>query len=137
QALGGGLQNAIQGMFLKYNLTAKTWNSLTKARGAAGGGAPRSQYQEEGSGFLKRGALRYQLLVPSYLVMFAFFLVLTVCWLFVAERRQGTMKRLMAAPLPRQQILLGKLIPCLLLSLFPGVFLLVMGKLLFAMSLVP
>ena len=58
--------------------------------------------------------------MPSYLVMFAFFLVLTVGWLFVAERRQGTMKRLMAAPLTRGQILLGKLIPCLLRVAVPG-----------------
>ena len=52
-------------------------------------------------GILKRGAIRYQLLVPSYIVMFAFFLVLTVGWLFVAERRQGTLKRLRAHILAR------------------------------------
>ena len=44
--------------------------------------------------------------------MFAYFLVLTVGWLFVAERRQGTLKRLRAAPLSRSEILLGKLLPC-------------------------
>src|SRR5262249_52864454 len=93
-----------------------------------------SLYREEGSGWLKRGAVRYQLLVPSYLVMFAFFLVLTVGWLFVAERRQGTMQRLIAAPLTRGQILLGKLIPCLFLSLFQGFFLLAAGRVLFDMS---
>ncbi len=132
--LSAGLQNALQNLFPKYNLTAKTWASLTKEHEHHGGGAAASPYREEGSGWLKRGAIRYQLLVPSYLVMFAFFLVLTVGWLFVAERRQGTMKRLVAAPLTRGQILLGKLIPCLLLSLFQGFFLLLAGKLLFAMS---
>src|SRR6266496_1069362 len=66
--------------------------------------------------------------------MFAFFLVLTVGWLFVAERRQGTMKRLVAAPLMRWQILLGKLIPCLFMSLFQGFFILLMGRILFGMS---
>ncbi len=85
-------------------------------------------------GVLKRGALRYQSLVPSYTVMFAFFLVLTVGWLFVAERRQGTLKRLRAAPLSRSQILLGKMVPCFLLSLGQGVFLLLAGKLVFGMS---
>lgn len=78
--------------------------------------------------------MRYQLLVPSYLVMFAFFLVLTVGWMFVAERRQGTMKRLRMAPLSRWQILIGKLLPCLLVSVFQGVFLLLAGKALFGMS---
>ena len=34
----------------------------------------------------------------------------------------------------RGQILLGKLIPCLLLSLFQGFFLLLAGKLIFGMS---
>src|SRR5262249_48940818 len=59
---------------------------------------------------------------------------LTVGWLFVGERRQGTMKRLIAAPITRGQILLGKLIPCLCLSLFQGFFLLGAGKLIFGMS---
>jgi len=78
--------------------------------------------------------MRYQIIVPSYTVMFAYFLVLTVGWLFVAERRQGTLKRLRAAPLSRSQILMGKLLPCLLLSLAQGFFLLVAGKLIFGMS---
>jgi ABC-type Na+ efflux pump permease subunit len=100
---------------------------------------PRQAMQEspyvnlEGSGPLKRGAARYQLLVPSYTVMFAFFLVMTVGWLFVAERREGTLKRLRAAPITRSQILLGKLIPCFLLSLGQGILLLVAGRLLFGM----
>ena len=66
--------------------------------------------------------------------MFAYFLVLTVGWLFVAERRQGTLKRLRAAPLSRAQILLGKLMPCFLLSMGQGLFLLAAGKLVFGMS---
>jgi ABC-type multidrug transport system permease subunit len=67
--------------------------------------------------------------------MFAFFLVLTVGWLFVAERRQGTLKRLRAAPLSRTEILLGKMVPCFLLSLGQGFFLLVAGKVVFDMRL--
>ncbi len=58
-------------------------------------GAGVSVYAPAGSsGLLNRGSFRYQVLVPSYTVMFAYFLVLTVGWLFVAERRQGTLKRL-------------------------------------------
>ncbi len=66
--------------------------------------------------------------------MFAYFLVLAVGWLFVAERRQGTLKRLRAAPLSSGEILLGKLVPCFLLSLAQGLFLLVAGRMVFAMS---
>jgi ABC-type Na+ efflux pump permease subunit len=132
--LGGGVQKALEKLFPNYNLTAKTWASLTKSEARTGGGAEPTPYADPGTGLLKRGALRYQILVPSYTVMFAFFLVLTVGWLFVAERHQGTLKRLRAAPLSRTQILLGKLIPCFALSLFQGLFLLGAGKLVFGMS---
>src|SRR5262249_30171798 len=108
--LGAGLQNSLQKIFPSYNLTAKTWASLTKQKEIVSDkSGQNTDYAEDGSGFLKRGGSRYQLLVPSYLVMFAFFLVLTVGWLFVAERRQGTMKRLVVAPLTKGQILLGKM----------------------------
>jgi ABC-type Na+ efflux pump permease subunit len=131
--LGSGVQKAIQDFFPNYKLTGKTWADLTKAEVASGGGAEATPYTPEGTGLLKRGALRYQILVPSYIVMFAFFLVLTVSWLFVAERQQGTLKRLRAAPLSRTEIVLGKLLPCFALSLFQGVFLLAAGKLVFGM----
>jgi ABC-type transport system involved in cytochrome c biogenesis permease component len=135
RTLGSGLQSALQNLFPRYHLTAKTWASLTKEAEHAGDGSEKLRaFQEEGKGWLKRGAMRYQLLVPSYLVMFAFFLVLTVGWLFVAERRQGTMKRLCAAPLARWQIVLGKLLPCLLVSLFQGFFILLAGRVIFGMS---
>lgn len=132
--MGNSLQSALQRLFSKYYLTAKTWAALTKSAETAREGAQAVAYEQDGIGILKRGALRYQLLVPSYIVMFAFFLVLTVGWLFVAERRQGTMKRLVAAPLTRTQIVFGKLIPCFLMSLFQGFMLLGLGKLIFGMS---
>src|SRR5205807_8659235 len=125
----------LERLFVKYDLRAKTWAQLTKEDPRpAGSGDVGVYHADTASGLLKRGALRYQILVPSYTVMFAFFLVLTVGWLFVAERRQGTMLRLRAAPLSRGQILLGKLIPCYLLSLGQGLFLLAAGKIVFGMS---
>jgi ABC-type Na+ efflux pump permease subunit len=133
-SLGSGVQKAIQEFFPNYKLTGKTWADLTKSEVATGGGATPTTYAAEGSGLLKRGAQRYQILVPSYIVMFAFFMVLTVGWLFVAERHQGTLKRLRAAPLSRTEIVLGKLLPCFALSLFQGVFLLAAGKLVFGMN---
>src|SRR4029079_11775340 len=117
-------------MFPNYNLTGKTWAALTKSEARADEGAEVTHYESNsGAGLIARGAQRYQLLVPNYTVMFAYFLVLTVGWLFVAERRQGTLKRLRAAPLSRSQILLGKFLPCFLFSLAQGVFLLGAGKL--------
>jgi ABC-type multidrug transport system permease subunit len=141
-ALGAALQNALQGLFSKYNLTGKTWETLTQPKSAGrtvGKGSERvttdNPAPDEGPSFLNRGDLRYQSLVPSYTVMFAFFLVLTVGWLFVSERRQGTLKRLRAAPLSRTQILLGKMVPCFFLSVGQGFFLLAAGKLVFDMKL--
>jgi ABC-type Na+ efflux pump permease subunit len=135
QQLAEALQRSLKSLFPKYDLTANTWTDLTLSKPHEGPGAATTAYLgPEGSGLLKRGAARYQLLVPSYTVMFAFFLVLTVGWLFVSERRQGTLKRLRAAPLSRGQILLGKMIPCYLLSASQGLLLLGAGRLVFGMS---
>jgi ABC-2 type transport system permease protein len=132
--VGEGVQAALAEQFSKYNLTGKTWDSLTKDMRATSAAAQAEEYRNrDGSGLLKRGAARYQVLVPSYAVMFAFFLVLSVGWVFVAERRQGTLKRLRAAPLTRGQVLLGKLLPCFVISVGQGLFLLVAGRLLFGM----
>ncbi len=133
--LGNALQHALQQLFSKYNLTAKTWAALTRSDPHAGGTAvPTANPDVDGTGLLKRGALRYQLLVPSGIVTFAFFIVLSVGWLFIGERRQGTLKRLRAAPLTRAQIVLGKMLPCLFVSLAQGALLLLAGKLVFGMS---
>jgi ABC-type Na+ efflux pump permease subunit len=133
--VGSGVQASLSRLFSKYDLTGKTWASLTRSGTHDGPGAGVSEYVNEGGfGVLRRGAVLYQTLVPSYTVMFAFFLVLVVSWLFVAERRQGTLKRLRAAPLSKAQILLGKLLPCYLLSVTQGLFLLAAGKLVFDMK---
>jgi ABC-2 type transport system permease protein len=136
RALASGMQNSLQHLYPRYNLTAKTWAALTKEKEIVANKSDRNtDFAEDGIGWLKRGGSRYRLLVPSYLVMFAFFLVLTVGWLFVAERRQGTLKRLVVAPLTKGEILIGKMLPCLFLSLFQGFFLLAAGHLIFGMTL--
>lgn len=133
--VGPRVQDGVADLFSNYNFKAKTWADLVKSDARQGNDANRSAYRDtSGSGFLNRGAVRYQILVPSYTVMFAFFLVLSVGWLFVAERKHGTLARLRAAPLTRGQILLGKLLPCLLVSLAQGFFLLGMGYLIFGMT---
>jgi ABC-type Na+ efflux pump permease subunit len=136
QKVGSGVQKALQEQFKNYELTGKTWATLTKSKATlARERAEVTAYVDrDGAGVLHRGAQRYQLLVPAYTVMFAFFIVMTVGWLFVAERRQGTLKRLQAAPVTRGQILLGKLLPCFVVSVVQGIILLVAGKLVFGMS---
>lgn len=136
QKLGEGIQRGIGAFFSNYNFTAKTWAGLTNSDPPPERNDNWTAYEAEDGGVfnLKRGTVRYQVLVPSYIVTFAFFLVLTVGWLFVAERRHGTIVRLRAAPLTRGQILLGKILPCLLISLLQGVLLLIAGKIVFGMS---
>lgn len=131
--VGQGVQMALEQQFSKYNLVGMTWAALTRST-ASGPGAQVDEYvDQEGTGLLRRGAHRYQVLVPAYTVMFSFFLVLTVGWVFVTERRQGTLKRLKAAPITRTQVVLGKLLPCYLISVGQGVFLLTAGRVLFGM----
>ena len=131
--IGPKVQDGIQETFSNYDFRAKTWAGLTKSIPAGDGTGAITKYEEEG-GLPKRGAIRFQILVPSYTVTFAFFLVLTVGWLFVAERRQGTLVRLRAAPLTRGQLLIGKFIPALCVSLFQGVFLIIAAKVVFGLS---
>jgi ABC-type transport system involved in multi-copper enzyme maturation permease subunit len=135
ESVGQGVQKALQDLYPKYNLTAKTWASLTKSEPHQGEGAERSRYKNEGGiGVLKRGAALYQYLVPMAAVAFAFFLVLNVGWLFTAERREGTLRRLRAAPVSRTEILLGKLLPCYAISVAQGLLLLGAGKLIWGLS---
>ena len=133
--VGKPVKEGVADLFSNYNFKAKTWAELVKSPARDANTKDRSDYHDSGgSGLLNRGAVRYQILVPSYTVMFAFFLVLNVGWLFVVERKHGTLVRLRAAPLTRGQILLGKLLPCLFVSLAQGFFLLAMGRLLFGMT---
>jgi ABC-type multidrug transport system permease subunit len=80
---------------------------------------------------LRYGGEHYKYLVPMFVVMFVFFLVLIAGWVFVAERRQGTLRRLQAAPLTRLHILMGKMAPCFALSVGQTLFLLIASRWLF------
>ncbi len=132
-SVGLGIRKGIAAFFGNYDFTALTWYGLTKDAPPEVKTGNAAAFAPPPTG-LGRGAKKYQILVPSYTVTFAFFLVLTVGWLFVAERRHGTMVRLRAAPITRGQILLGKLLPCFAVSALQGFALLLFGKLIFGMS---
>jgi len=76
----------------------------------------------------------YQILVPSYTVMFVFFIVNLMARSFIAERDMETLNRLRIADISAVGLLLGKTAPFLLVSLLQTVLLFVAGKLLFGMS---
>jgi hypothetical protein len=134
QEVGPRVQEGVADLFPNYNFRARTWAELVKSEPRQPGENNRTPWRDtSGSGLLGRGALRYQLLVPTYTVLFMFFLVLSGGWLFVAERKHNTLLRLRAAPLSDTQILAGKWLPCLALSLFQGWFLFLGGQWLFGM----
>lgn len=81
-----------------------------------------------------RGDIVYQYLVPSYTVMFVFFIVNFMARSLVSERDTGTLARLLIAPLNRSGLMIGKTIPFLVISLTQTALLFLAGKLLFGMS---
>ncbi|HEY7424645.1 MAG TPA: ABC transporter permease [Gemmataceae bacterium] len=131
--VGEGVQKALAEQFRKYNLRGKTWASLTKSTDEARREEVKAEdyTNKEGSGPLRYGGEHYKHLVPMFVVMFVFFLVLIAGWVFVAERRQGTLRRLQAAPLTRAHILMGKMVPCFALSVGQTLFLLLASRWLF------
>jgi ABC-2 type transport system permease protein len=81
-----------------------------------------------------RSDIIYQFLVPSYTVMFVFFIVNFMARSLIGERDMGTLHRLLVAPLTRGQLMIGKTIPFLLISLVQTWLLFLAGKVLFHMS---
>lgn len=69
----------------------------------------------------------FQLAVPGNAVLFGFFLALTVGLAFLEERRWGTWRRILAAPVPRWRVLVAKLVPYFLVGLGQYVFLFGIG----------
>lgn len=77
----------------------------------------------------------FQITVPSNAVLFAFFLCVGVGMSFVEERRLGTWRRLLAAPVRRPLLLLGKLVPFFVIGFLQMAFLFVLGHFVFGMHL--
>lgn len=76
----------------------------------------------------------FDTIVPSYTVLFVFFLINIMARSFISERELGTLKRLRLAPVPARHVLIGKNVPFYLLSLVQTGMLFLCGRLLFGMS---
>jgi ABC-2 type transport system permease protein len=59
----------------------------------------------------------FQVAVPGNAVLFGFFIALTCALSFVEERRTGTWRRLLAAPVARWRLLIAKLVPYILVGM--------------------
>jgi ABC-2 type transport system permease protein len=81
-----------------------------------------------------RTSVMYETLVPSYTVLFVFFLVNIMARSFIAERDLGTLRRLRLAPISPLGVLVGKNVPFYCLSLVQTMLLFLGGRLIFGMS---
>ncbi len=77
----------------------------------------------------------FQVTVPGNAVLFGFFIALSVAIGFTEERRSGTWRRSMAAPVSRATLLLAKLVPYSLVGLVQMAFLFGIGALGFGMQI--
>jgi ABC-2 type transport system permease protein len=107
---------------------------IAKARQAARERADEQEPVTVVSPSRTRADVVYQFLVPSYTVMFVFFIVNFMGHSLVTERDTGTLGRLLIAPLSRSGLMIGKTVPFLLISLTQTVLLFLAGKVLFQMS---
>lgn len=80
-------------------------------------------------------ASSFQIAVPGNAVLFGFFIALTVAMAFVTDRRTGTWRRLLAAPVSRASALLATLVPYYLIALTQLAFLFGIGVLVFGMQI--
>src|SRR5690606_2681212 len=77
----------------------------------------------------------FQITVPGNAVLFGFFIALTVAMAFSADRRTGTWRRLLAAPIPRWKVLGATLVPYFVIGLCQLAFLFGVGVLVFGMQI--
>lgn len=75
----------------------------------------------------------FQVAVPGNSVLFGFFLALTVALSIVEERKTGTFRRLLAAPIRRRALLISKLVPFFIIGAAQMAVLFGAGILLFGM----
>ena len=76
----------------------------------------------------------YSWIVPGFTVMFAFFVISVMARSFISERENGTLRRLLLAPISQTSVLAGKTIPFFLTSVIQCLLLFGCGRLLFGMS---
>lgn len=77
----------------------------------------------------------FQVSVPGNAVLFGFFIALTVSMSFAGERRSGTWRRLLAAPVRRSTVLAAALVPYLVVGLTQLAFLFAVGHFAFGMQI--
>ena len=119
----GPIQGALTGVVMRAMAPPIPMPTMIEAKSPPGLAKP----VEHISGF--------QVTVPGNAVLFGFFIAMTVALSFASERRTGTWKRLLAAPVPRWRALVGTLIPYYLVGLVQLAFLFGLGIGVFGMQI--
>jgi ABC-2 type transport system permease protein len=106
-------------------------------RAAAGGEPPKVVDVRAPAGATDplEGLSSFQLTVPGNAVLFGFFIALTCALSFAEERRSGTWRRLLAAPVPAWKLLVAKLVPYVALGAIQVGLLFAIGALGFGMQI--
>jgi ABC-2 type transport system permease protein len=73
--------------------------------------------------------------VPAYTIFGVFFIVLTLASSFLQEKKDGTFQRILAAPLSKTALLIGKLLPYYLVNLIQIAMMFCIGVVVFGMEL--
>jgi len=73
--------------------------------------------------------------VPGYTIFGVFFIVLTLASSFIQEKGEGTFQRILAAPMSKAALLIGKLLPYYLVNLIQVGLMFLVGVVVFGMSL--
>jgi ABC-2 type transport system permease protein len=73
--------------------------------------------------------------VPAYTIFGVFFIVLTLASSFLQEKRDGTFQRILAAPLSKTALLIGKLLPYYLVNLIQIGLMFCIGVVVFGIKL--
>jgi ABC-type multidrug transport system permease subunit len=73
--------------------------------------------------------------VPAYTIFGVFFIVLTLASSFLQEKKDGTFQRILAAPLSKAALLVGKLLPYYLVNLVQITLMFIVGVIVFGMKL--
>lgn len=132
-----GLTQALIKLSLQNALLPIMAEKVPMFRGAARSSViPPSWESQEGADSTGAAPVNrvYEFFIPSYTVMFVFFLINVMGRSFIGERDTGTLRRLRIAPIGPASILIGKTSPFLILSLVQTTILMISGRILFGMS---
>ena len=112
----------------------KIWGDA--AAGGAGAGSGQSPITIKESQVEKRAPLSPgDLFIPGFAVYFVFFMANGVAATLLLERQEGTLKRMLTAPISRSQILFGKMLARAFIGLIQTAILFSIGKVTLHLSL--